>query len=83
MTGMCVPYWTACHERNLKLNKKKARLGQQEVCFIRHILTPKGLKPDPHKVEVIVGMPDPNDPGMVNYLAKFLPYLLKEMEKTH
>ena len=35
-----------CRERNLKLNKKKARLRQQEVPFIGHILTPEGLKPD-------------------------------------
>ena len=76
-----------CRERNLKLNKKKARLRQQEVPFIGHILTPEGLKPDPHKVEAIVGMPDPTDVqslrrflGMVNYLAKFLPRLSEETE---
>ena len=43
-----------CRERNLKLNKKKARLRQQEVPFIGHIVTPQGLKADPHKVEAIV-----------------------------
>ena len=76
-----------CRERNLKLNKKKARLRQQEVPFIGHILTHEGLKPDPHKVEAIVGMPDPTDVqslrrflGMVNYLAKFLPRLSEETE---
>ena len=76
-----------CRERNLKLNKKKARLRQQEVPFIGHILTPEGLKPDPHKVEAIVGMPDPTDVqslrrflGMVNYLSKFLPRLSEETE---
>ena len=76
-----------CCERNLKLNKKKARLRQQEVPFIGHILTREGLKPDPHKVEAIVGMPDPTDVqslrrflGMVNYLAKFLPRLSEETE---
>ena len=50
-----------CRERNLKLNLKKARLRQSEVPFIGHILTPEGLKPDPHKVEAIVTMPDPTD----------------------
>ena len=76
-----------CRERNLKLNEKKVRLRQQEVPFIGHILTPKGLKPDPHKVEEIVGMPDPTDVqslrrflGMVNYLAKFLRSLSEETE---
>ena len=39
-----------CRERNLKLNKNKARLKQHEVPFIGHILTPRGLRPDPCKV---------------------------------
>ena len=76
-----------CRERSLKLNKKKARLRQQEVPFTGHILTPEGLKPDPHKVEAIEGMPEPTDVqslrrflGMVNYLAKFLPRLSEETE---
>ena len=83
-----------CRERNLKLNKKKARLRQQEVPFIGHILTPEGLKPDPHKVEAIVGMPDPTDVqslrrflGMVNYLAEPVPPTSirgnRSLEKTH
>ena len=78
MTGML-----HCRERNLKLNKKKARLRQQEVPFIGHVLTPEGLKPDPLKIEAIVGMPDPTDVQSlrrVNYLAKFLPRLSEETE---
>ena len=74
-----------CRERNLKLNKNKARLKQHEVPFIGHILTPQGLKPDPCKVKAIVDMPDPTDAqsvcrflGMVNYLAKFLPRLSEQ-----
>ena len=58
-----------CRERNLKLNKKKARLRQQEVPFIGHILTSEGLKADPHKVEAIVQMTDPTD---VQSLRRFL-----------
>ena len=76
-----------CRERNLRLNKNKARLRQLEVPFIDHILTPQGLKPDPWKVNTIVDMPDPTDAqslhrflGMVNYLAKFLPHLSEETE---
>ena len=69
-----------CREGNLKLNKKKARLREQEVASIGHILTPEGLKPDPHKVETVVGMPDPTDVqslrrflGMVNYILGKVP----------
>ena len=82
-----VAFLDRCRERNLKLNKNKARLRQQEVLFIGHILTPEGLKPDLCKVEAIVKMPDPTDVqslrrflGMVNYLAKFLPRLSDETE---
>lgn len=49
-----------CRERNLKLNKKKAPLRQQKISFIGHILTPEGLKPDPHRVEAIVGKTRPH-----------------------
>ena len=76
-----------CRERNLKLNKKKARLRQQEVPFIGHILTPEGLKPDPHKVEAIAGMPDPTDvPGHGELLVKVPPTSIRRnrsLEKTH
>ena len=58
-----------CRERNLKLNEKKARLRQQEVPFIGHVLTPAGLKPDLCKVEAIEQMPDPTD---VHSLHRFL-----------
>ena len=76
-----------CRERNLRLNKNKARLRQHEVPFIGHILTPQRLKPDPWKVNAIVDMPGPTDTqslrrflGMVNYLAKFFPQLSEERE---
>ena len=76
-----------CRQRNLKLNREKARLQQTEVRFVGHLLTPEGLKPDPREVEAIIKMPEPTDAsslrrylGMVNYLAKFLPRLTDETE---
>ena len=42
-----------CREINLKLNKKKARMRQQEVPFIGHILTPEGLKADQNNTRTI------------------------------
>ena len=52
-----------------------------------HLLTPEGLKPDPHKIEAIVALPEPEDVtalkrflGMVNYLSKFLPHLSEMTE---
>jgi len=36
-----------CQERNVKLNKEKMKLRRNEVPYIGHVLTDKGLKPDP------------------------------------
>ena len=71
-----------CQEKNLKLNKDKARLAMTEVKFIGHLLTDQGLKPDKDKVEAVLQMPKPENVtgvrriiGFVNYLARFLPRL--------
>ena len=71
-----------CKERNLKLNKDKLSLKMKEVKFIGHLMTSKGLKPDPAKVRAILDMPKPTNVsgvrriiGFVTYLSKFLPKL--------
>ena len=68
-----------CKERNLKLNKDKLSLKMKEVKFIGHLITRKGLKPDPEKVRAILDMPKPTNVsgvrriiGFVTYLSKFL-----------
>lgn len=71
-----------CQERNVKLNKEKMKLRRNEVPYIGHVLTDKGLKPDPGKIQAMLEMPKPTDVagvqrliGFVNYLSKFLPRL--------
>lgn len=71
-----------CQERNVKLNKEKMRLRRSEVPYVGHLLTDKGLKPDPDKIRAMQEMPKPKDEGgvqrligFVNYLSKFLPHL--------
>ena len=68
-----------CRERNLKLNREKLQLKCSETPFNGHVLTPKGVKPDPSKVEAILKMERLKDVaavrrlvGLVNYLSKFL-----------
>ena len=80
-------FFTRCREWNLKLNKDKVKRAQTNVQFMGHLLTPEGLKPDPHKIEAIVALPEPEDVtalkrflGMVNYLSKFLPHLSEMTE---
>ena len=85
-----------CAARGIKLNSSKVRLRRQEVPFIGHVTTDKGLRADPTKVQAITQMPRPTDVagvqrllGMIQYLAKFLPNLsditkpLRERELTH
>ena len=71
-----------CQERNGKLNKEKMILRRSEVPHIGHVLTNKGLKPDPGKIKAMLEMPKPTDVSgvqriirFVNYLSKFLPRL--------
>ena len=52
------------------------------VPFFGQVLTKEGLRPDPHKVDVIKQWPTPTNVtelqsflGSVNYLCKFIPYL--------
>ena len=69
-----------CREKNLKLNKKKAKFRMTEMKFMGQILTADGLKPDESKVTTIRNIQIPKNVseihrflGCVNYLAKFLP----------
>lgn len=72
---------------NLKFNKKKMKLKQKSVPYMGNVLTDKGLKPDPSKVEAMQKMPPPVDKqgvqrllGSVNYLSRFMPSLTKISE---
>ena len=67
---------------NLKLNLQKCLIRQPAVPYIGHLLTSEGLKPDPSKVAAVRAMPTPKNkddikrfPGLVTYLAKFIPNL--------
>ena len=66
--------------RNLKLNKEKSQIKRQEISYLGHILSKKGVKPDPQKIKAITDMETPTHKeelqrflGMVTYLSKFIP----------
>lgn len=50
-----------CQERNVKLDKQKMKLRRNEVPYIGHVLTDKGLKPDPGKIHAMLKIPKPTD----------------------
>ena len=48
-----------CRDVNLTLNPKKLRFKSDNVPFFGNIVTSKGIKPDPKKVEAIKSWPIP------------------------
>ena len=69
-------------ERGLRLNREKMRLGLEEVKFMGHVISSKGLRADPEKVQAIVNISPPADVkgvqvflGAVNYMLSFVPNL--------
>ena len=69
-------------EKGIRFNPEKCTIGVNEVPFFGNIITDKGLKADPSKIEAILKLevPDSREKlerflGMVNYLSKFAPNL--------
>ena len=48
-------------EVGLKLNSSKSQICKTEVPYVGHLITDKGLKPNPRSVQTIVDMPTPTD----------------------
>lgn len=68
-----------CKERSINLNADKLSVKFDNISFIGHLLTPKGIKADPAKIKAILNMEKPTDVSgvqrlfaMVKYLGKFL-----------
>lgn len=67
---------------NLKFNIEKTQLALTSVNYLGHIMSNKGIKPDPRKIKAINEFAEPKCRedlqrflGMVTYLAKFTPHL--------
>ena len=76
-----------CKKYGVALNPDKVKLRREEVKYMGHIFSNKGLKIDPGKVAAVLEMPRPTDVeavqrlnGFVNYLTKFLPKIADYME---
>jgi RNase H-like domain found in reverse transcriptase/Reverse transcriptase (RNA-dependent DNA polymerase)/Integrase zinc binding domain/Integrase core domain len=68
----------------LRLNKEKCVFRVRAIKFLGHIVSSKGLKIDPEKIEAIERLETPKNKqqlqrllGMANYLQKFIPNLSK------
>ena len=74
-------------EIGIKWNAEKCVIGATSVSYFGHVLSNKGVQPDPKKIAAIQDMEPPKDKqelemllGMVNYLAKFAPNLAEVTE---
>ena len=69
-----------CRERNLKLNPKKCEFGLTEIPVLGHVISSKGIQPDPVKTKAIQEAPPPANVaelrsflGVCGYVSKFIP----------
>lgn len=67
---------------NLKFNLGKTQLSQSSVNYLGHVISEKGIQPDPKKIKAIKEFAVPKCKedlqrflGMITYLAKFTPHL--------
>ena len=57
-------------QANVKLNPTKCSFVKQKVECLSHVVTPKGVSPNPHKVRVMQEFPTPtNLKGLRNFLG--------------
>lgn len=64
----------------VKFNKNKCQIKVNEVKYLGHIISDKGLRVDPERTKAIVEMEEPKNReellrflGMINYVSKFIP----------
>ena len=69
-----------CREYNLKLNRSKCEFGVRQISILGHVVSEKGIEPDPAKTEAIKATPPPENVseirsflGTCGYVAKFVP----------
>lgn len=68
----------------LKLQPDKCEFLRKEVSYLGHIITDKGVKPNPEKTKAVKEFPTPKCPkdiksflGLVSYYRRFIPDLAK------
>uniref|UniRef100_A0A5S6Q637 Reverse transcriptase domain-containing protein n=1 Tax=Trichuris muris TaxID=70415 RepID=A0A5S6Q637_TRIMR len=72
--------------KGLTLNAK-CQFGRNSLTFLGHVISAKGVLPDPSKVEAIANMPPPVDVqgvrrfnGMINHVGRFIDKLADKMK---
>jgi hypothetical protein len=78
----CTAVLEALRKASIYCNQVKSNLFATELCFLGHIISGTGIKPDPRKTERIASWPQPTTAtnvqgflGLTRYIATFLPAL--------
>lgn len=65
---------------NLKLQPDKCEFLRKEVCYLGHVITPEGVKPNPEKIRAVTEFPQPKNQkqikqflGLSGYYRRFVP----------
>ena len=77
----------ALTRHNRKISPSKSEIGAQEISFLGHTISPRGVKPDTKKFDALRKLPMPNNvpelrslPGGLSYYRKFLPNLSRRLQ---
>ena len=75
---------------NIKINILKSLFGVNELEYLGHMISPKGISPLDSKVTAIKDFPKPESQkslrrwlGMINYYRRFIPQCAKILEPIH
>lgn len=74
----------------LRLRRGKCKFMQEEVEYLGHVISKKGLEPSAHKVDAVLKAPQPRNVkelqsylGLLNFYRKFLPNLSTVLQPLH
>ena len=78
----CTAVLEALRKASIFCNQEKSNLFATELCFLGHVISGTGIKPDPRKTDRIASWPQPTTAtnvrgflGLTRYIATFLPAL--------
>ena len=74
----------------ISINRKKCVFGQEQVKYLGHLVSSRGIAPLPARVQSLLEFPPPSTKlalqrflGMLNYYRRFIPRLADKLTPIH